>query len=296
MAFITALPVGNKSPPAALCSSFVCNHAISHHSSTTTNAPRMGYGKYSYITDKTKGHVNQYYVDKFRTIADFSKGIPASMADAMVGRDQKGRVKVPAEGIPQPLDPALPPRVEDVAPDPRIAEAEGVLYPWDPNYVNPEFAPESFGNTEDSEIVEDAFQKFRSSIAEERTSALTAMDFGAVARKQRIKAGLDEKYLLCLDGALDATYARLQNIADPMVFSPYGEPQTEIPGMPFTPSVGAMDFQTTPGEEINFWATEKAISPQYKKPSGADTPELPYNVSPTVDEMKEAQKARGIIP
>ncbi|KAI0563907.1 hypothetical protein FGB62_32g243 [Gracilaria domingensis] len=249
-------------------------------------------------TDKTKGHVNQYYVDKFRILTDFTKRGPSNPSDAMLGRDIKGRILVPTEGIPQPFDPALPPRDETATPDPRIAEAEGVSYPWDPNYVDPKFAPGTYADCEDEAIADDAFQKFRSAVAEQRTSALTAMDFGAVARKQRIRAGLDEKYLLCLDGALDAAYARLQDISDPPMFTPYGEPQTEIPGQPFTASVGAMDFQTTPGEKIDFWSSEtsETIEPSYKRPSGANTPELPYNVSPTVDAMKEAQQARGILP
>ncbi|CAN8072855.1 unnamed protein product [Agarophyton chilense] len=256
----------------------------------------MGYGQYSYITDKTRGHAVQYYIDKFRVASDFSKRGPIDLADAKLGRDQKGRVIVPAEGVPQEFDEALPPVDETAPPDPRIAEAEGKLYPWDPNYVDPSFAPETYANMSDEEIADDAFQKFRSSVAEDRSSSLTAMDFGAVARQQRIRTGLDEKYLLCLDGALDAVYARLQKISDPMMFTPYGEPQTEIPGFPYLPSVGAMDFQDPPGLQVNFWTGEREVIPSYKKPSGAATPELPYNASPTVDEMKQAQEARGILP
>lgn len=297
MAFVSALSVGTRATANNLSSSFVCNKVVSRDVRAKSSTPRMGYGDYSYLTDKTKGHVNQYYVDKFRIASDFARGV-YSLGDAKLGRDKKGRVIVPEKGIPQEFDSALPERDETAPPDPRIAEAEGATFFWDPAYVDPKFSPDSFVNVDDPTVADDAFQKFRASVNEERGAALSRMDFGAVERKRRIRAGLDEKYLLCLDGSLDVRYAVLQDIADPPTFTPTGEPQTEIPGQPFTGSVGAIDFMLTPGEEIAFWklAQNKEVEDvKYKKPSGPDTPELPYNVSPTVDQMKEAQKARDII-
>lgn len=298
MAFVNALSVGTHVPAKNRSSSFVCNKLVSRDVRAKSNTPRMGYGDYSYLTDKTKGHVNQYYVDKFRIASDFSKGVPASLSDAKLGRDQKGRVIVPEKGIPQAFDSPIPERDATAPPDPRIAEAEGAVFAWDPAYVDPKFSPGTYENCEDPAVAEDAFQKFRASVNEQRGAVLTRMDFGAVERKKRIRAGLDEKYLLCLDGSLDVRYAVLQDIADPPTFTPTGEPQTEIPGQPYTGSVGAMDFMLTPGEEIAFWKQLQAKGvdePVFKKPSGSDTPELPYNVSATVDQLKDAQKARDII-
>lgn len=226
--------------------------------------------------------------------SDFTKGAPQTDADAKLGRNIKGAVFVPLEGIPQEFDPALPTSDEPTAVDPRLAESEGSVYPWDVNYVDPAFGADTFAKLDDEEVSDNAFAAFRSSLATERGAALSAMDFGACARVNRIKEGLDEAYLLCLDGKLDARYARLQNISDPPEFNPYGVPQTEIPGTPFVGSVGALDLQPKPKDNIAFWeADDKAPTP-YKRPSGAETPDLPYN--PSVPEMIEAQKARGLLP
>lgn len=211
----------------------------------------MGYGSYSYLTDKTKGHVNQYYVDKFRIAADFAKGSPRSEADAKLGRTAKGGVFVPSKGIPQERDEALPPIDPTVTPDPRIAESEGAVYEWDLYYKDPKFDASTYADTEDEEVAIDAFAKFRGYVSAERGSSLTRMNFGAVARVQRVKAGLDESYLMTLDGMLDARYAYFQKIDDPAVLSPTGTPQTEIPGTPYLKSVGAMDFIKQPEESIS---------------------------------------------
>lgn len=296
MAFVTGLPLSLHGSTTTLSSSV---------SGTPLTTPavrlastRMGYGDYSYLTDKTKGHVQQYYVDKFRIAADFVKGTPASDADGKLGRDAKGAMLVPTEGIPQEFDAALPARDENVVPDPRIAEAKGAVFPWDMNYVDPQFLPSAYSDVDDENVAGEAFAAFRGSLSAERGAALTAMDFGAQARVKRIMAGLDETYLLCLDGALDANYARLQKIADPATFTPTGQPQTEIPGTAFLGSIGALDFQEKPGENLAFWKDgQSGGAPElpYKRPSGSETPELPYNTSATVDEMKEAQSARGLL-
>lgn len=253
----------------------------------------MGYGAYSFNTDKTKGHVQQYYVDKFRVLSDFAKGPPKTIADAKLGRNIKGGVAVPERGIPQEIDPVL--QTAEPMTDPRIAEAEGSVYEWDINFANPAFLPETYADVNDDAVAEDAFAKFRGSMVDSRTKMLTAMDFGAAARIQRIKEGLDERYLLSLDGALDVTYARLQKIADLPTFTPTGQPQTEIPGIPFMGSVGALDMIENPSEKLAFWK-EKREEPIMKRPGGKDTPELPYSASPSLEEMKEAQKARGLLP
>lgn len=256
----------------------------------------MGYGEYSYLTDKTKGHVQQYYVDKFRIVSDLARGVPLYAGVPMLGRGIMGGVEVPVEGIKQEFDPALPTSDEPTAPDPRLVEASGSLYPWDPNYVDPEWRGDTFADLSDEEITDLSFQQFRSSLAEERGKALTAMDFGANARIQRIKEGVDETELLTLDGALDVNYARLQKISNPPTLSPTGTPQTNIPGFPYMASVGAMDFIEKPNEKLAFWKGPEPAELPYKKPSGADTPELPYNTSPDVSEIQQGQAARGLMP
>lgn len=162
---------------------------------------RMGYGSYSYITDKTQGHTNQYYIDKFRKVEDLAKFTsPLSDDDAMVGRTAKGTVKVPKQGIPEPRDSALPP-IDPTAPeDPRIAEAEGSLYPWDSSFKNPDFDPSSYADINDEEVSSDAFSQFRSAMSDTRGMSLSTVDSQSKYRKERLKAGLDDTYLLTLDG------------------------------------------------------------------------------------------------
>lgn len=260
-------------------------------SSTTAAGVRMGYGDYSYITDKSKGHVNQYYVDKFRTITDFARGVPQSLDDAMLGRNVKGGVYVPREGIPQLVDTPEIPILSEVEVDPRLAEIDGSLYPWDISYENPEFKSDTYQDLNDPDVADDALAKFRSSVAMERSVALSAMDFGAAERIKRLKKGtMEESYMLTLDGQLDIEYAKVERIAYIPSLNPTGIPQTEIPGFPYLKSVGALDFQESPG--IAFWKSGDAPTEQsYMKPSGADTPELPYNTAPSNGAMLNAQQA-----
>nr|ATG31125.1 LRC5 [Griffithsia pacifica]5Y6P_E1 Chain E1, LRC5 [Griffithsia pacifica]5Y6P_F1 Chain F1, LRC5 [Griffithsia pacifica] len=295
MAFVSATPVSQAVRPApalgAQLAASPLRPEIAHASNSST--PRMGYGAYSYITDKTKGHVNQYYVDKFRIASDWTKGTPKTQADAVLGRTFKGAVLVPTEGIPQEFDPAIAPRDNTVDPDPRIAESEGEVYPWDINYFDPQFLPSAYSDVNDPETVDSSFADFRSSMWESRRESLTAQDFGAVARVQRIKNGLDEKYLMTLDGMLDARYARFQKIAEPAVLSPTGTPMTEIPGTPYLGSVGAMDFIAQEEESVAFWKSGPSTTPvNYKRPSGAQTPNLPYNTAAPVAAINEAQEAQ----
>eukprot|EP00177_Eucheuma_denticulatum_P006985 GFKZ01012702.1.p1 GENE.GFKZ01012702.1~~GFKZ01012702.1.p1 ORF type:complete len:297 (+),score=38.05 GFKZ01012702.1:173-1063(+) len=293
MAFVPGLPISQTRSSPLSQSTFAPHGLPTSPSTTPLTTPRMGYGAYSYSTDKTKGHVNQYYVDKFRIISDFAKGPPKTIADAKLGRNIKGGVAVPEEGIPQDIDPVL--LTGEPMVDPRIAEAEGSVYSWDINFANPAFLPETYADVNDDAVAKDALAKFRSSMVDSRTKMLSAMDFGAAARISRIKEGLDERYLLSLDGALDVAYARLQKIADLPTFTPTGEPQTEIPGIPFLGSVGALDLIENPSERLAFWK-EKQVEPMMIKPGGKDTPELPYSASPSLEEMKESQKARGLLP
>lgn len=299
MAFVSAIPLGAARPTADLSSRTPLPH-LSAPSAVSPATPRMGYGAYSYSTDKTKGHTRQYYVDKFRVTTDFTRGAPATQADAFLGCDVKHSPLVPKQGIPQPLDDALPPRDESVTPDPRIAESEGAVYPWDVNYVDPKFLPSTYADISNDTVAENAFQNFRESMWQDRCASLSAMDFGAVYRVNRIKEGLDESTLLTLRGALDVVYARLQHVDEPATLSPTGRPQTEIPGTPYLSSVGAIDFLPKPGDSIAFWndAPGTDVQPElhYKRPSGNATPDLPYNTNPTVDAIKEAQEARNLLP
>lgn len=295
MAFVSSLPVTARPAPLATRTSLT-GASVSAATASSAGAVRMGYGDYSYANDKTKGHVGQYYVDKFRVASDFSRGAPATLADAPLGRNIKGGKLVPIEGIPQQMDAALPPFDPNVAPDPRIAEAEGAVYPWDVNYVDPQFAADTYADLDDDELSATALAEFRASMISSRTAALSAMDFGAVARVNRIKGGMDERYLLTLDGALDVRYAKAQKVASPMTFTPTGQPQTEIPGIPYLGSVGALDFKSKPGDSVAFWGSQEVKDRPYKKPSGASTPDLPYNTSASLEEMQSAQEARGLLP
>lgn len=195
----------------------------------------MGYGDYSYLTDRTSGHVQQYYTHKFQTAQNYGAGGPTA---AKLGRDLKGGVFVPIEGIPREVDPALPTSDEPTAPDPRLVEVTGAMYPWDPNYEDPALASSTLENVSDEEVASNAFAKFRSSVYKERGMALTAMDFGAAARVESLKEGFDATHLLTFDGALDVAYARAQKISNP---------QFDIPGTAGVGSVGAMDLIQSKG-------------------------------------------------
>lgn len=305
MAFVNSLPVdatsssllGERSRTSAVSS---LRPGASSASSAVT--PRMKYGDYSYSTDKTKGHVQQYYVDKFRVASDFSKGVPATDADAVLGRDRKGAVAVPTGGIPQPMDPLLLVDMTGVPEDPRVAESKGAVYRWDSDYADPQFAADTFADVEDESVSDSAFAAFRAASQAERGSALAELDAAQKYQIEKIKGGLSEPLLLTMEGKYLANYARLQKIANVMQYSPIsGQPQTEIPGIPYLPGIGALDFMPVPGEEKfgAFWAAptpnDKA-EVVYQKPMGASAPELPYNGTPTLEQMQEATVAKGLLP
>jgi len=257
---------------------------------------KMGYGDYSYLTDKSQGHMNNYYIDKFRIAADFIKGQPKSDADAKLGRDAKGAVVVPKEGVPQIADGILA-RDPSNPEDPRIAESEGAVWEWDRSYVDPALAPESYADVNDAQIIDDSFQRFRDASAAERGRMLTAQDLGSTLKnKLRLQNGFDEKTLLTLEGQHDRLHALTEHIMEVPFLTPTGAPQTEIPGTPYLPSVGALDFQRKPQAEINFWKDPTPPPAVVKRPKGAGKAELPYNTAPSVGAIKEDQVAAGLIP
>lgn len=290
MAFVTALPVARATPTLR-------TRATESLRPSTT---RMGYGDYSYSTDKTKGHVQQYYVDKFRVASDFGRGsAPSDDADAALGRTAKGAVLVPAEGVPQPVDPILAADMSGVDADPRVAESEGQVWPWDAAYPDPEFASSSFADVESEEVADDAFAAFRSGSNDERAAALSAFDAALKYKVAKIEAGFSEKYMLTMEGQYEANYARLQKIKDVCMFTPTGAPATEIPGFPYLQSVGAMDFQPAAANKVNtaFWKADEALAEVvYQKPMGANTPDLPYNGAASVEQLQEVTKAKGLLP
>ena len=300
MAFVNALAVGSSGSMARQRSRASGVTALRARSRPAAAAPtRMGYGDYSYVTDKTKGHVQQYYVDKFRVASDFGRGMaPASDADAVLGRDAKGAVLIPEGGVPQPVDDILKADMSEVPEDPRVAESKGAVYAWDAGFEDPAFAPESYADLEDEDVAENAFAAFREANQAERGAVLGQMDAALKQKIAKIKGGFSENYLLSMEGKYEANYARLQKIAEPMLFSPIsGKPQTELPGFPYMPAVSALDFQPKPGDEVNgaFWK-EDAPKLNYQKPMGADTPELPYNSPAPVEQLKEATIAKGLLP
>lgn len=259
----------------------------------------MGYGDYSYITDKTKGHVQQYYVDKFRVASDFGRGsAPKSDADAMLGRDAKGAVLIPKGGVPQELDPVIKADMADMPEDPRVAESEGKVWAWDAGYEDPEFAPETFADIDDEEVADQAFAAFMGASQSERGAVLGELDAALDYRVKRIQAGLSENYLLTMAGKYEANYGRLQKIKETMQFTPTGAPQTEIPGFDYLPGIGALDFMEPAVNEKNgaFWKTPKTAEVVYQKPMGANAPELPYNGTPSLEQMQAASAAKGILP
>lgn len=261
---------------------------------STVSTLSMKYGDYSYSTDKTKGHVQQYYVDKFRVAADFAKGPPRTEADAVLGRTAKGAVKVPIDGVPQIAEGPLA-RDPASAPDPRLAEAAGTVWPWDAGYERPELAKSTYADCDDSAVAEDAFIAFRDSCSAERGAMLTRMDFNAtLANKVRNERGLSEKYMLTLEGQHDRLYIMAERRKTPTFLTPYGNPTTEIPGIPYCGSIGALDFIKKPETEVAFWKDDNAEA-LYKRPKGASMPDLPYNTSPSIESVKEAQRAAGII-
>lgn len=239
MAFVSALPLSSRRR-APLSRSALTGVAINNSPSPIITGPRMGYGDYSYLTDKSKSHSGQYYAASVSTFGRLGKGSPTVDPNALDGRNTKGGVLVPKEGIPQEIDPIL--LSEEAMVDPRVAESEGTVYSWDATYMS-KYGRGNASDLDDETVVDDAFAKFRDSLSEERDKKLSAMDCGAEARVEMIRKGLDEKYMLCFEGALEAAYARLQKISDPVFLTSSGEPQTDIPGFPYMKSVGAMDFQ-----------------------------------------------------
>lgn len=266
---------------------------------------RMGYGDYSYVTDLTKGHTQQYYVDKFRRSSDFTRGVPASDGDAMLGRTAKGSIAVPADGIPQLPDGPLA-RSPDAPADPRVAEADGTVWSWDASYVDPAFS--AVEDTNDEAVADAAFAAFRGSMAGPRGAALAASGKALEATVTRLSGTISEKALLTLDGQLDAEYSRLQKIKVHPTLSPTGLPQTEVPGTAYLGSVGALDFQKTPGGAPStiavvtagsgvgaFWKAPAEPTPTYKRPLGAATPERIYNASPDAAQLGPEAASAGIV-
>jgi hypothetical protein len=229
-----------------------------------------GYGSYSYSTDKTKGHVQQYYVDKFRVASDFGRGLgPSSNADAMLGRTAKGQMIMPEGGVPQPIDPLLLADMTDVPPDPRIAESEGLVWSWDNGFVDPANSADTYADVDDEEVSTDAFSSFFASGAAERKAVLAEMNAAQKHRVEKINDGLSESYLLTVEGQYEANYARLQNIKNIVMWNPQtGRPLEDIPGFPYLPSVGALDFMKVKARKSVQYVDTKA------KPR-ARTAELP---------------------
>lgn len=306
MAFLSAPAVGTRA--------FAAGDAVRSCSAQQTaraTATTMKYGDYDYKTDRTKGHVGQYYVDKFRIASDFSKGIPASEADSALGRNSKGQVAVPVEGIPQIVDDAILARDPESKPDARLTEIYGNAYPWDSAY-DPSIhggytlvqgqaggyalpAPAPMGDLDDESVADDAFSKFRGASAGDRGSALSKQDLDATTRAQMRAEGYTENFLLTIEGQHDRLHSMVERLKQVPFLTPYGKPQSEVAGNDYLGSVGALDFLKKKEEEIAFWK-DTVPEKTYKRPMGANTPDLPYNTAPSIGAIKEGQAAAGIIP
>eukprot|EP00180_Rhodochaete_pulchella_P004145 Plantae.Rhodophyta-Rhodochaete_pulchella.ctg76409.p1 GENE.Plantae.Rhodophyta-Rhodochaete_pulchella.ctg76409~~Plantae.Rhodophyta-Rhodochaete_pulchella.ctg76409.p1 ORF type:complete len:143 (-),score=26.50 Plantae.Rhodophyta-Rhodochaete_pulchella.ctg76409:118-546(-) len=90
-----------------------------------------------------------------------------------------------------------------------------------------------------------AFVTFRSLMAAERNAALSDIVTNRKLRMEIWESGVSENTLLTFQGQLDHEGARLQKMKTYPMFSPSGERQTQIPGMPGLDSVGAMDYMDT---------------------------------------------------
>lgn len=256
----------------------------------------MKYGDYSYLTDRTGGPTGNYYIDKARNSTDFAKnGAPRDEGATYIGRDTKGRINIPKEGIPQEIDDILKPddSVEKMV-DPRIAEAEGTVYRWDPGFVDTSFT-DGLTDTNDEEAVDNEFARFRGLMSAQRGAMLSEVNRGIAAKVKEIMSGLDEEYLLTVPGKWDVEYARLQKLKN-----------TDTPEY-----IGALDFMKKGNVPITaeivgkegmidgFWKDDTKqvpAAPTYVKPPGANEPELPYNAAPSVPQLLEQSKARGIGP
>jgi len=228
-------------------------------------ALRMGYGDYSYSTDKTQGHTRNYYIDKFRVPSDFgSMGSPT----------QKSTDGIPAEGIAQLEGPLA--RQPGAPEDPRVLEASGAIYPWDPNYVDPETALESLADVDDDDVADSAFQQFRAASAAERGSALSTFSIAAEKRDKIFQMTFSEKRILTLSGQLENEGARLAKKKSFPMFTPSGQPQTEIPGKPFMDSIGAADYidMSTDVAKGEYKSAMSPEEPKYKI-GGGSTPSAP---------------------
>ncbi|KAA8497555.1 hypothetical protein FVE85_5140 [Porphyridium purpureum] len=249
-----------------------------------------GYGDYSYSTDRTKGHVNQYYVDKARSRSDWGNRnvLPASEGDAVLGRTAKGAVAVPEFGIPQLDDPVLGFGPDSMV-DPRIAEADGAVWRWDAGFVDESMTLASCADISDEAVADEAFAKFRGSVLAERGAMITKAESATASVITSLRDGLysGEAQLLTASGQRLANVAGQEKIATISGYTWDGQPQTEIPGKPFVKSIGAMDYMDgVEGGDVvaakvgAFWKPKAPKEVPYKRPMGANTPELPYNTVP----------------
>lgn len=228
MAFVNATPVTASVRPASSLRPHVTSLPRTSSVVNSSTTIRMGYGDYSYITDQTTGQVQRPYVNHLGSPGGRLKGLMASVSSDTFGGSSKGKIDIPKEGIPQLEDSELIPIDNNAPPDPRLAETEGKLYPWDPNHPKSESENDStLSKMEEDEAARKAMSQFRSSMASERSAALSAYQQGTTARVERIKGGLDETYKLTMDGQLELKYARVEGIIDA--------------GGPASGSVGALD-------------------------------------------------------
>ena len=258
-----------------------------------TNTVRMGYGDYSILTDKTRGHNWQYYIDKFRVIGDFTKGQPKTDADAVLGYDRKGFKLITNDGIPQTESGELA-YDPNSTPDPRLAEASGSVWDWDAAYEK----PVEYADVNDPKVVEDAFLAFRDASAAERGAMLTALDLGAVTANQlRSEYGYSESYLLTIEGQHERQGALADRKGEVPFLTPYGKPQTQIPGTDYLGSVSALDFMKKPTNSVSFWKDDQPeeSTKLFKKPKGSAKADLPYNTAPAIASIKEDQAAAGML-
>jgi hypothetical protein len=130
--------------------------------------------------------------------------------------------------------------------DPRVAETEYTLYPWDNGYLVPADDASTFADVNDASVADTAFAIVRAASSAERGAALRAAEAGIAHFVEKFKGGFAEGYLLTMEGKYEANSPRLQGIETVLRFYPTGTPQTQLPGFDYLPSIGAMDIIPSP--------------------------------------------------
>lgn len=182
---------------------------------------RSGYGSYSYNTDLSRGHTNQHL--NVTVNSDTVTKRPAGYdPDSSARPSTYSSVSVPSEGIPQAVSPAL-----------ASSSSSGEEEPPTKRGAKP--APS-------------ALSQFRAMMAESRLANLDELDARAKYRRDRLRTGLDETYMLTMAGQLDFRYVVTEKIP------------TSSTGSASSSSVSALDFLPREDNDTPFYKAKGNVS------------------------------------